>query len=167
MTNNNTNFKIKSESCKLIYKSGLKFLLILTKKKFYKILLPNFIIVTKDNGILKLILDTKVKPEQKEEFNSICYRLKNLFVDSNNKIFYKKELILKGLGFKATLEKLQILTLKVGYSHLLEIKIPEDISIKIKGNTINFTSTDKQILGNFVNYIKDLKSPDSYKGKGL
>lgn len=167
MTNNNTNFKIKSESCKLIHKSGLKVLLILKKKELYKILLPNFIFVTKDNKILKLVIDKQANFKQKKVFNSINYRLNNIFINSNTKTLYKKELILKGLGFKALVEKPQILTLKVGYSHLLEIKVPRNISIKIKGNILNFTSIDKQVLGNFVNYIKNLKSPDSYKGKGL
>lgn len=167
MINNNINVKIELESCKLINKSGLKFLLIFKEKELHKILLPKFIFVAKNNEILKLLIDTKADFKQKETFNSIRYRLNNLFTNSNNKTFYKRELILKGLGFKAVVEKPQILTLKVGYSHLLEIEVPKDIFIKIRGNTLNFASTNKQILGNFVNYIKSLKSPDSYKGKGL
>lgn len=165
--NNIKNFSIKSKSCNLIYKTGLKIIIVKKKKNINKVIIPNFIKLSTNLNILTLEIAKSIDDLKRKEFNSICYKLDSFFNEEINQVQYKKELLLKGLGFKATLEKDKILTLKLGYSHLIKIAVPENISVKIKNNNIHFISTDKQQLGNFVNYIKSLKFPDSYKGKGL
>ena len=79
---------------------------------------------------------------------------------------FKLNLFLKGLGFKAFIEK-NNLNLKLGYSHLITIKIPEKIQILNHSNKLIFSSTDWIFLTKFVHYIKNLKKPEPYKGKGL
>ena len=81
----------------------------------------------------------------------------------------KKKLILKGLGFRISFdEKLNMLILKVGYSHLVNISLPmEKIKLKIQKNSIILESTDNILLGNICNIIKNCRSIDVYKAKGF
>ena len=58
--------------------------------------------------------------------------------------------------------------LKLGFSHKLKIKIPNNIKIFCsKSNKIIFFSVEKDKLFEFIIKVKNLKKPDSYKGKGL
>jgi len=81
----------------------------------------------------------------------------------------KKKLTLKGLGLKANLSSdFKNLELKLGYSHLITLKIPEkDIYVSVQKNVICVEGIDPVKVGNFVNKIRFLKVPDSYKGKGF
>ena len=82
---------------------------------------------------------------------------------------FKKRLILKGLGFRAALiENSKVLELKLGFSHSIKINIPtEDISLQIDKTFLLIEGIDRVRVGNFVNEIRNLKYPDSYKGKGF
>lgn len=79
---------------------------------------------------------------------------------------YKLNLILQGIGFKASIEK-DFLTLKLGFSHNISIFIPPKIKIVIQSNNLIFSSTDYIFLTQFVHLIKNFKKPEPYKGKGL
>lgn len=79
---------------------------------------------------------------------------------------FKINLILKGIGFKALIEK-NILNLKLGYSHVISINIPENIQIINQSNILIFNSIDYIYLTQFVHFIKSHKKPEPYKGKGL
>jgi len=85
------------------------------------------------------------------------------------KVHYTRRLKFKGLGLKYNYkEKENLLELKLGYSHILKIKINAlKMSLKLLKNTIIFSSLDNVYLGNFVYKIKKLKMPNQYKGKGL
>ena len=82
---------------------------------------------------------------------------------------YKKKLILKGLGFKATLSSdSKILELKLGLSHIITVIIPvNDLTVKVDKNTVVVEGFDPVIVGNFATQIRNFKYPDSYKGKGF
>jgi len=82
---------------------------------------------------------------------------------------FKKRLMLKGLGFRIGVsEDISFLELKLGYSHILKVRIPTDhITVKIDKNYLNIEGFDKIKVGNFSNQIRNLKYPDSYKGKGF
>jgi large subunit ribosomal protein L6 len=79
---------------------------------------------------------------------------------------FKLNLFLKGLGFKAFIEN-NILILKLGYSHSIDIIIPENIKIINQTNKLIFTSNDWLFLTKYVHQIKNFKKPEPYKGKGL
>lgn len=82
---------------------------------------------------------------------------------------YRKKLILKGLGYKVGLIKNNsILELKLGFSHSIFITIPvKDIVVRINKQNITIEGIDSSLVGNFANKIRQLKLPDSYKGKGI
>ena len=80
---------------------------------------------------------------------------------------YEKTLELVGVGFRAALKDKQ-LTLQLGFSHDVNLDIPEGIKISVKKQTIvKVSGFDKQQVGMVVSKIKSLRRPEPYKGKGI
>merc|ERR1712157_190343 len=80
---------------------------------------------------------------------------------------FKLVLNLKGVGYRASVQN-QILILNLGYSHTVEIPIPESISVEIRQNTtLNLKGCDKENLGLFASNIRSWRPPEPYKGKGI
>ena len=81
----------------------------------------------------------------------------------------RKKLYLKGLGFRINLtENGSLLTLKLGFSHLIYLKIPKDrLNIVLSKKSLSVEGEDKVLVGNFIAKIRALKKPDAYKGKGF
>lgn len=77
---------------------------------------------------------------------------------------------LNGVGYKAISElEGKKLTLKVGYSHDVEIFTPPGIRVFCLGRStlICCTGIDFQGLSQFAAKIKKFKPPEAYKGKGI
>ena len=103
---------------------------------------------------------------------SFFKHLKNNLIKTfkTSSVFEKIVLKLVGVGFKAiTIKKNKqiILCLKLGYSHLYFLNIPEGIKVKIIKQVLYLWCNNKQKLEIFCNFVKNLKKPDSYKGKGF
>jgi len=80
---------------------------------------------------------------------------------------YKKELDIIGVGYKAQM-KGKDLVLSMGFSHPVEIKVPQGLKVAVpKPTRIEVEGIDKQLLGEFVAEIRDLYPPEPYKGKGI
>jgi large subunit ribosomal protein L6 len=84
---------------------------------------------------------------------------------------YKKKLNLKGIGYRISLTEennKSILTFKLGYSHLFFFKIPKGLNVLVpKPNKLLIFGSDLEKIFFVTSFIKSLKVPDSYKGKGL
>jgi large subunit ribosomal protein L6 len=62
--------------------------------------------------------------------------------------------------------------LSLGYSHKINFDLPASVQAITeqdqKSNTVvTLTSIDKQLLGEVAAKIRDLRSPEPYKGKGV
>ncbi|SRR6056297_391465 len=81
---------------------------------------------------------------------------------------YQKVLEFHGLGYKVS-QKGNSLILNVGFSHSVEIEIPEEVEVELKskGKKIIITGIDKQQVGQFAANIKKVSPPEPYKGKGI
>ena len=80
---------------------------------------------------------------------------------------FQKNLTLNGVGYRATVQGKSIV-LNLGYSHPVEMEIPEGISIEVKQNTnISIKACDKEQLGLFAAQIRAWRPPEPYKGKGI
>jgi ribosomal protein L6P/L9E len=81
----------------------------------------------------------------------------------------RKQLLLKGLGFRGALSAdKRFLELKLGFSHL--IKIPADLKelkVSMTNTLLQVEGVELSVVGNFLKKIRNLKAPDSYKGKGF
>ena len=80
---------------------------------------------------------------------------------------FELTLILKGVGYRAAVQGKEIV-LNLGYSHPVNIDIPEAVSVEVVQNTtINLKSCDKELLGLFASKIREWRRPEPYKGKGI
>jgi large subunit ribosomal protein L6 len=81
---------------------------------------------------------------------------------------FSRELELQGVGYRAKVDGRK-LVLNVGYSHPVEMVIPEGLSLEVskKQDIISITGSDKQVLGEFAAVIRRVRPPEPYKGKGI
>jgi large subunit ribosomal protein L6 len=80
---------------------------------------------------------------------------------------FTRNLTLNGVGYRANVQGKSIV-LNLGYSHPVELEIPEEISVEVIKNTkISLKSCDKEKLGLFAAKIRQYRVPEPYKGKGI
>lgn len=79
---------------------------------------------------------------------------------------FKKILHVEGVGYRCDVQGSQ-LVLNVGFSHPVEIDIPEGIEVEVEKNTITISGIDKELVGLFANRVRSTKKPEPYKGKGI
>ncbi len=80
---------------------------------------------------------------------------------------FSKELELVGVGYRAA-KTADGLKLSLGFSHPVEFKIPEGVSVEIEKDTkIRLSGIDKQLVTQTAANIRKLKPPEPYKGKGI
>jgi large subunit ribosomal protein L6 len=79
---------------------------------------------------------------------------------------FTKVLEIEGVGYRAEVQGNKIV-LNVGFSHSVELEIPEGISAEVVKNVITLTGSDKDALGQFAADVRKVKKPEPYKGKGI
>lgn len=79
---------------------------------------------------------------------------------------FEKKLEIVGVGYKAQVTG-DKLVLNVGYSHPIELAVPEGLQVKVEKNVITVTGHDKQMAGEFAARIRRTRLPEPYKGKGI
>lgn len=123
-------------------------------------------------GIKVKVEDNKVVVERSDDTNEqkslhgLCRQLLYNAVFGVEK-GYKKELDIVGVGYKASVEGNKAI-FNIGYSHPIELPIPEGIKITIdKGTHIVVEGENKEMVGHISSLIRNFKKPDPYKGKGI
>ncbi|WP_373435908.1 50S ribosomal protein L6 [Metamycoplasma equirhinis] len=80
---------------------------------------------------------------------------------------YKKEIEIKGVGYKAT-QKGKEIEIIAGYSHPVIVEIPKNLKIEVvKPTNIVISGISKQAVGEFAANIRDIRRPSPYSGKGI
>jgi large subunit ribosomal protein L6 len=80
---------------------------------------------------------------------------------------YQKQLEITGVGYKAEMKPYGLL-FSLGYSHTIEFKAPQGISLKAPQPTqVLIEGADKEIVGQVAAEIRSLRKPEPYKGKGI
>ncbi len=80
---------------------------------------------------------------------------------------FTRELDIVGIGYRADV-KGRIATFTLGYSHPIEVLLPDGVDLKIDKQThLVLSSFDKQLLGQVAANIRALRKPDPYKNKGI
>ena len=80
---------------------------------------------------------------------------------------FSKSLEIIGVGYRFNL-KGNILVINAGYSHPVELEIPEGLSLEAKGNNqITVSGISKEKVGEFAANIRKVRKPEPYKGKGI
>jgi large subunit ribosomal protein L6 len=81
---------------------------------------------------------------------------------------FERQLDLVGVGYRAKTEG-KNLVLNVGYSHPVEMAVPEGLRVTAapKGDNVVITGADKQVVGEFAAKVRRIRPPEVYKGKGI
>ena len=80
---------------------------------------------------------------------------------------FEKGLEITGVGYRFTL-KGNVLVISAGYSHPVEMEIPEGITVEVPSNTeVIVKGIDKVLVGEFAANIRKVRQPEPYKGKGI
>lgn len=80
---------------------------------------------------------------------------------------YKKELEIKGVGYRVML-KGNTLEMNMGYSHKVEYVAEEGITLEAPSQVeFSVSGIDKQRVGEVAAYLRGVRGPEPYKGKGI
>lgn len=79
---------------------------------------------------------------------------------------FEKSLELNGVGYRMNLQGKK-LVLALGFSHPVEMMLPEGVTAAVEGNVLKVTGSDKQQVGEFAAVVRKLKPVEPYKGKGF
>jgi large subunit ribosomal protein L6 len=80
---------------------------------------------------------------------------------------FTKVLVIKGVGYRANAQGTN-LKLQLGYSHDVDLPVPEGLEVKTPDQTtIEISGIDKQAVGQFAAEVRRWRKPEPYKGKGI
>jgi large subunit ribosomal protein L6 len=80
---------------------------------------------------------------------------------------FTRELDIVGIGYRADV-KGKLATFTLGYSHPIELLLPDGIDLRIDKQThLVLSGFDRQLLGQVAANIRALRKPDPYKNKGV
>ena len=80
---------------------------------------------------------------------------------------FTKVLEITGVGYPAQAQGKK-LKLQLGFSHDVELDVPEGLEVKTPDQTtIEISGIDKQAVGQFAAEIRRWRKPEPYKGKGI
>lgn len=80
---------------------------------------------------------------------------------------FERRMEIQGVGFKGEVRG-KALILSLGYSHPVEFPFPAGVTIEVdKLTKLVVKGFDKQVVGETAAKLRELRPPDSYKGKGV
>lgn len=79
---------------------------------------------------------------------------------------YERKLEVEGVGYRVEVQGSK-LVLNVGFSHSVEIEIPEGLDVSVEKNTITIKGINNEKVGLFAAKVRDIRKPEPYKGKGI
>ena len=80
---------------------------------------------------------------------------------------FTKTLLISGVGYRAQAQG-KTLRLQLGFSHDVDIEVPEGLSVQTPDQTTVIVSgIDKQAVGQLAAEIRRWRKPEPYKGKGI
>lgn len=141
--------------------------------KSMKLKLKIFIDKTKKTISISPIPFSQISNTEKKKIkvlrNTITAQIKHMLMESF--ILSYQKMKINGVGYRALFDEpfnQKLLTLKLGYSHLIYVRIIKNLSINC------FTKTKLCVFGNSYNNVTQLaalirskKTPEPYKGKGI
>jgi large subunit ribosomal protein L6 len=126
--------------------------------------IPDVLAIEENDGIL--IVSVKNQTRNSRALHGLYRTLINNMVTGVSEQF-QVTLNLQGVGYRAAVQG-QNIVLNLGYSHPVEMQIPDGISIEVvKNTTINLKGCNKESLGLFAAKIRSWRPPEPYKGKGI
>ena len=121
-------------------------------------------------GVEDKMLTVKVEDEKNMDqetsalWGTTSAHIRNM-IEGVNKGFTKK-LEINGVGYSAQASGRK-LTLKMGYSHPVEIEAPEGVEFKVEKNIVSVTGINREVVGQVAANVRAVRTPEPYKGKGI
>jgi len=141
-----------------------------------KVLGPKGLTFQKINPEIKVdIKRGKILVSLKRDYSSSPKKIKSLWglyrTLINNAVIgvskgFEKKLEIRGVGYKAKVQNDE-LVLNLGFSHPVKMKTPEGIDFSVDKNIIAVSGVDKEKVGRIAAKIRDIRSVEPYKGKGV
>lgn len=137
--------------------------------------------VTGPKGSLELKMTGTISLEQKEGQLLVCRKndtkpekslhglYRALLVNNIKGVTegYRREMEIIGVGFKAQVQGNK-LNMNLGFSHPVNVAIPEGIKIEApKPTNLVVSGIDKEKVGKIASEIRAICPPEPYKGKGI
>ena len=117
-----------------------------------------------ENGVITVKRPNDAKTTK--QLHGTTRALLNAMIEGVNTGF-KKTLKIVGIGYRCALSG-KTLTLNVGYSHQVDLTVPEGITVETPDTTtIVVSGIDKQLVGQFAAVTRAVKKPEPYGGKGI
>jgi large subunit ribosomal protein L6 len=124
--------------------------------------IPEGIQVRQADGTLEILRDS----DQRAALHGLTRALAASAVQGVSTGF-TRELDITGTGYRADV-KGKIATFTLGYSHPIEVLLPDGVDLKIDKQThLVLSGYDKQMVGQVAANIRSLRPPDPYKNKGV
>jgi large subunit ribosomal protein L6 len=79
---------------------------------------------------------------------------------------FLRELEIQGVGYRAEV-KGKKLVLALGFSHPVEMAIPDGLAVAVQENRIKIEGSDRGRVGQFASNVREMRPPEPYKGKGI
>jgi large subunit ribosomal protein L6 len=126
--------------------------------------LPAGVTITQQDGVLTVARESD-EPTHKS-LHGLSRTLVANMVEGVTK-GYAKTLEITGVGYKAEVKPYGLL-MSLGYSHTIEVKAPQGISLTAPNpTTVVVAGTSKEMVGRVAAEIRSLRKPEPYKGKGV
>ena len=127
-----------------------------------KVPIPEGISVRQADGTMEILRDS----DQRAALHGLTRALAASAVQGVSTGF-TRELDITGIGYRADV-KGKIATFTLGYSHPIELLLPDGVDLKIDKQThLVLSGYDKQMVGQVAANIRALRPPDPYKQKGV
>jgi large subunit ribosomal protein L6 len=124
--------------------------------------IPTGIQVRQADGNLEILRDS----DQRAALHGLTRALAAAAVQGVSTGF-TRELDITGTGYRADV-KGKVATFTLGYSHPIEVLLPDGVELKIDKQThLVLSGYDKQMVGQVAANIRSLRPPDPYKNKGV
>ena len=117
-----------------------------------------------DDKKISLSIDNERNKQKKALWGTYASHIKNMIKGVNEG--FQKKLILEGVGFKSQISGNKMV-LALGFSHQVEVPVPEGLTVTAEKNQITVYGIDKELVGGFAAKVRALKKPEPYKGKGF
>lgn len=125
-------------------------------------MLPGINVKETDGSII--VTRNSDEPKMRAKHGLIARLIRNAIVDLKTGV--KKELEFVGTGYRVKVEG-EKLILTMGYSHDIELQIPNGITTTVKKNNITVEGIDRARVGEFAANVRGVRPPEVYKGKGI
>ena len=113
----------------------------------------------------QILVNRSTDTKTDKSLHGLTHKLIKNLLEGVSKGFEKK-LEINGLGYRAQVQGNKLI-LQVGYTHPVNIYIPQGIDITLTGNIITVSGADKELVGEISSVIRDSKIPEPYKGTGI